>query len=176
MGFFNPLKGAYPTLQQIDKTLAMAAGESGIVRGSLIYQDGTEFKLATASQDSDPSAYLYFALMEQTNLTAGMAGSVGQGAGGGVPRLTGLAVGMPFEYETDQFVTSESYSVGDLLTVADGGLLTPHSSGKNACSQVTKAVYSRWVNNAVAVTGWRTGANVTVLTARTLWLPKLVTA
>jgi len=175
MGWFNVLKGAYPSLQQIDKTLSMASGETGIVRGSLIYQDGTEFKLATASQDADPTAYIYFALMPQDDLVAGMAGSVGQGVGGGVPRITGLACGMPFEFETSEFDIAQSYSVGDLLKPGAGGELTLHTTGKNCVAQVTKVVTNRWVNDAVAVTGYRTGANISVLTARTMWIPKLAT-
>ena len=183
MGWFNVLKGAYPSLQQIDKTCDVAAGVTGIVRGSLMYEDtSAQFHLATATQDSDASKYLYFALQAQTDLVAGMAGSIGQGVGyivqpGGAPvagtaRVTGLAVGMPFEFETDQFVPG-NYRIGQLLTVANAGKLTAHVSLKNCVAQVTKAVASRWVNDAVAVTGWRTGANVNVLTARTLWIPLL---
>lgn len=173
MAWFNVLKGAYPSLQQIDKVLNVAVGETGIVRGSLIYQDGVTFKLATAAQDSNPACYIHFALMSQTDLTAGMAGGVGQGVGGGTARINGLAVGMPFEFETDQFNTALNYTVGQLLTVANGGLLTAHSTGKNCIAQVTKAVSSKWVNSAVAVTGWRLGATVSILTGRTLWIPKL---
>ena len=176
MGWFNVLKGAYPSLQQIDKSLMVAAGETGIVRGSLIYQSGTEFKLATATQATDATAYIYFALQGQDDLTAGMAGTRGQGVFGGYPKITGLAVGMPTEFETDQFNAGESYAIGDLLTCGASGKLTPHTTGDNCLAQVTKTVASRWVNDAVAVTGFRTGANVNVLTARTLWIPLLATS
>ena len=175
MSWFNVLKGAYPSLQQIDKTLDVASGVTGIVRGSLIYQDGTSFRLATAAQATSVTSYIYIALQAQTQDVAGMAGSIGQGIAGGVARVTGLAIGMPFEFETDQFVVA-AYTVGQLLSVANGGLLTAHSSAQNCLAQVTKTVTSRWVNNAIAVTGYRTGANVNVLTARTLWVPRLVTA
>ena len=33
MGWFSPLKGVYPGLAQIDKTLSVGVGETGIVRG-----------------------------------------------------------------------------------------------------------------------------------------------
>ena len=175
MGHFNVLKGAYPTLRQIDKTLPVAAGESGIVRGSVIYTDGATFKLGTASQVSVVGAYPYIALMAQTDLTAGMAGSVGQGGpSGGTPVITGVALGMPMEFETDQFDSAGSYSIGDLLTFGAAGRLAAHSSGENCLGQVTKTVFSRWVNDAVALTGFRTGANVNVLTARSLYVPLLV--
>jgi len=176
MGWFNVLKGAYPSLQQIDKTLDVASGQTGIVRGSLIYQDGTEFKLATATQDDDPTAYIYFCLMSQDDLVAGMAGGIGQGVRFGNAKVTGLAAGMPFEFETDQYNTAGTYAVGDLLKPGASGKLTSHATGDNCVAQVTKLVASRWVNDAVAVTGYRTGANVSVLTARTLWIPKLATA
>ena len=173
MGWFTALKGAYPALQQVDKTLPVAAGQSGIVRGSCIYEDGGEFKLATAAQDSLPGAYIHFCLIPQDDFTAGMAGTVGQGPAGGKPVITGLAVGMPMEFESSEFDITKVYSVGGLLTVGAGGNLTTWASGKNVVAQVTKSVTNRWVNDAVAVTGRRTGANVSVLTARTLWVPNL---
>ena len=174
MAWFNVLKGAYPSLQQVDKTLLVASGQTGIVRGSLIYQSGTEFKLATAADDADVTKYVYIALMGQDDLTAGMAGGVGQGVPAGQARITGLATGMPFEFETDQFDATVNYTIGMLLKPGNYGKLTSHGTGKNCVAQVTKTVRSRWVNNAIAVTGYRTGANVNVLTARTLWIPKLV--
>jgi len=175
MAFFNVLKGAYPTLQQIDLTLPVAAGQSGIVRGSLVYQDGTEFKLAGAAQATVAAVYLHFCLMAQTDLTAGMAGSRGQGSASGQAVITGLAPAMPLQFETDQFNTAITYTVGMLLTVGASGKLTQHTTGDHCVAQVTAVVTSRWVNNAVAVTGFRTGANVSVLRARTLWHPLLAT-
>lgn len=171
MGWFNALKGAYPALQQVDKSLPVAADQTAIVRGSCIYETGGEFKLATGVE-TDPAAYIYICLIPQDDFTAGMAGSVGQGPAGGKPVVTGLAVGMPMEFETSEFDSTEVYSVGDLLT-ATAGKLAPWSTGQNVVAQVTKAVANRWVNDAVAVTGRRTGANVSVLTARTLWVPNL---
>lgn len=172
MGWFNVLKGAYPSLQQIDKTHDVAPGQSGIVRGSLIYEDGTTFKLATAAIKQDASKYVFFALQGQDDLVAGMAGSVGQGVGGGTSRVTGLAIGMPFEFQTDQFKGDETYNVGDLLTTGNNGKLAPHANGDNVIAQVTKVPFVRWVNDAVAVTGFRTGANVAVLSGRTMWIPR----
>jgi hypothetical protein len=173
MGWFTALKGAYPALQQIDKALPVASGETGIVRGSCIYEVAGEYKLATAAVADDPAAYIYICLIPQDDFTAGMAGTVGQGPAGGKPVVNGIAVGMPMEFETSEFDISQAYSVGDLLTVGNGGNLTAWASGKNVVAQVTKAVRNRWVNDAVAVTGRRTGANVSVLTARTLWVPNL---
>lgn len=171
MGWFNVIKGAYPSLMQIDKTLDVAVGQSGIVRGSLIYQDGATFKLATAAIKADPSKYVFFALQGQNDLVAGMAGSIGQGFAGGTARVTGLAVGMPLEFETDQYKSDEAYVIGQLLSIGNGGKLAPHGAGDNVVAQVTKTAFVRWVNDAVAVTGYRTGANVSVLSGRTMWIP-----
>lgn len=174
MSWFSVLKGAYPSLIQIDKTLPVASGVSGIVRGSCIYEDNGTWRLASATQATAPTAYIHFALMAQTDLTAGMAGTIGTGIAGGVARVTGLAVGMPMEFETSEFDKTENFTVSMLLSVGNYGKLVPHGSGDNCVAQVTKAARVRWVNDAIAVTGYRTGANVDVLTARTLWIPALV--
>ena len=193
MGWFSPLKGQYPSLAQIDKTLSVGVGEEGIVRGSLIYVDasydgdaGGVFRLAGAAQASDPTAHLYFALQGQDDFQAGMAGTIGQGpatdqnGAAGAARITGLSVAMPLEFQTDQYYGD--LVVGQILTVGvdsetnEAGKLVAHSSGKNAVARVTAAPFERWVNDAVAVEGRRTGAAVTVINAQAMWQPKLVTA
>lgn len=174
MSWFNVLKGAYPSLQQIDKTLPVASGETGIVRGSCIYMvSATEFGLASHTEATDHEAYIYFCLVGQDDLVAGMAGTKGQGAPNGVAVITGLACGMPFEFETSEFDSTVQHSVGDFLTVGASGKLVAFTSGDNCIAQVTKAAGIRWVNDAIAVTGFRTGANMTVITARTMWVPAL---
>jgi len=176
MGWFNVLKGAYPSLQQIDRPLDVAAGEAGIVRGSCIYIDtNNNYKLATAAVDDTPGAYIFWCLPMggQEDFQAGMAGTIGQGPAGGVAKINGLACGMPFEFETDQYDTTQVYAIGDLLMPGALGKVTLHTSGKNCIGQVTQTVRTRWANDAIAVTGRRTGANVNVLTARSMWLPVL---
>ena len=177
MAWFNVVKGAYPSLQQIDKTLSVGSRVTGIVRGTLIYETPTSvWALCDNTVQDDPTAYPFFALMAQTDLTAGMAGSVGQGLAGGVARVTGLAVGMPMEFETDQFDNSVGYLPGALLIPIAGGKLGAHVSTNNCVAQVTKSTVNKWVNDAVAVTGWRTGALRSILTARTVWIPTLTTS
>ena len=185
MGWFNPIKGHYLTLGQIDKTLSVNASATGIVRGSLIYEDSGTWKLATATQATDATAYLYFALQPQTGLTAGMAGSIGQGVSQvwngssmttATAKVTGLAIGQPFDFETQEFDITQSYSDGDLLTVGANGRITKHTTGKNCIGQVIDGVSNRWVNDATAITGYKTGATVSILKARTLWLPLLATS
>ena len=194
MAWFSPKKGAYPSLSQLDTTLRVGAGEEGIQRGSLIYVDaGTSpqvgqgvFRLAGAAQATDPTADLFFALQGQDDFVAGMAGAIGQGPAtdengvAGTAKVTGLSVKMPIEFQTDQFYGN--FGVGDLLTVGvdsettEGGKLVAHTSGDNVVAQVTAAPGERWVNDATAVAGRRTGAAVSVLSARTMWLPTFVTA
>lgn len=194
MGWFSPLKGQYPSLAQIDKTLSVGSDEVGIVRGSLVYVGaGNVFRLAGAAQAADVTALLYFALVGQDDFQAGMAGTIGQGPGtawngshginegdpapaviGGSARITALACNMPLEFQTDQFDDDAVYTVGTLLTSGAGGKLTPHTAGTaNVVAQVTAVPFERWVNDAVAVEGRRTGAVVSVINARTLWVPAL---
>lgn len=178
MAWFSPLKGAYPSLQQIDKTLNVGSGEEGIVRGSMVYvASGNVFRLADADQSADPTAYIYFVLVGQDDFQAGMAGTIGQGPDGGTARITALAVGMPLEFQTDQFADSLAQAaVGTLLTVGAEGKLVAHTSGKNVVAQVTATPFERWVNDAEAVPGRRTGGVVSVINVRTMWIPLLATA
>ena len=182
MAWFSVLKGAYPSLQQIDKTLLVAEDPSKgvIVRGSLIYVNGGNFMLANSAQADDPQAYIYFALVGEADFTAGMAGTIGQGVAAGTAAVTGIACGQPMEFQTDQFVASPSpsWAVGVYLTVADGGLLTPCAAAtdgsagdQNIVAQCTAVPFNKWVNDAVAVANYRTGANVSVINARSMWLP-----
>lgn len=188
MGWFSPIKGQYPSLAQIDKTLNVGAGETGITRGSLIYVDpgaspqGGEgvFRIANATQATDATADLFVALQGQDDFVAGMAGTIGQGPATdenevpGTARITGLSVRMPLEFQTDQY--AGNLGVGDYLTVGVDddveGLFVAHTAGDNVIAQVTAAPFERWVNDAVAVEGRRTGAAVTVIQARFVWVPK----
>lgn len=198
MGLFNVIKGAYPSLQQIDRTLSVKAADPGaplmeaIVRGSAMVEDtGTTpptFRLALAADAGSvsgdvitPGKFVYFCLMDQTDLVAAMAGTIGQGVGGGQAKVTGLACSMPMECETDQFVGSPT--VGTFLTLAgtalnadgNGGKLVAvtAAAGNTAYGQVTQGVTTRWANDAVAVAGWRTGNKVNVIRFRAMYIPGL---
>lgn len=183
MGLFNVIKGAYPSLQQIDKTLPVNSDATGIVRGSCIYEDAGEWKLATAAQkgSSDGTnvvagAYIHYALMGQSDLTAGMAGTIGAGISDGVASVTGLACSMPMECETDQFEGTPA--LGAFLTLADAGKLgaATTANGETVYGQVTKTSTTRWDNAAVAVAGFRTGNKVNVIRFRTMYIPGFHTA
>jgi len=196
MAWFSPIKGAYPGLGQIDKTLPAASGNTGIVRGSVVYvTEDNEFTICTDESATNPKAYAFFTLVGQDDFQAGMAGTVGYGDGatnfggadapstlvaGGVGKVTALAVGMPMEFQTDQFAVGLDCKVGDYLTVgeSDGvaGLLVPHTAGTNVVAQVTAVPAARWINDASAVEGRRTGALVNVIQARTVWIPAFTDA
>ena len=62
--------------------------------------------------------------------------------------------------------------------VSKDGVLVKHKSGDNVVAQVTAAPFDRWVNDAQApgAAGRRTGANVKVIQARTVWIPTLTVA
>ena len=167
MGWFSPIKGGYPSLSQIDKTLPVDASSTGITRGTVIevVEDTTGmsadgvFKIATGS--SEPGL-LYIALQDYEDAQAGMAGTTGfdegvipsdfpgkgMTANPGVPTITGLALSMEGEYETDNYTGLESAKVGDKLVVTSGGKFTvAGDSDTDFVAYLTATPYSRWINN-----------------------------
>ena len=185
MGLLNIIKGAYPSLSQIDKTLPTAS--TGIVRGSLMYvaAGASAFTIGAADATCQgtaavPGAYMYIALMDYGDLVAGMAGGVGQGVTGGLdhlgaaasgPKITGLAISMPMEIETDQY--SGGLTIGQFVMCGANGQFVLHTDGLTALGQVTQGVTTRWANDAQAVTGWRTGNKVNVVRIRTMYIPSM---
>ena len=188
MGWFSPVKGSYPSLAQVDKTLPVAGDNvAKIQRGTIvalakddsgIYNQGV-FKIANATDE-----ILYVSLQDYSDPTAGYAGTafVPEGGAsvpkGGVPAITGIDLGQDGEYETSVFDTTKSYAVGDKLYVADGVLTTVE--GSKVVGFVTSPYdpsspgdSQRWVNNAVAAGGpdprlaKRTGARVAVIRFKT---------
>lgn len=174
MGWFSPIKGHYPSLGQIDKTLPVADGVTGISRGTIValatdtvHTNGV-FKLPEATT---PAALLYVSLQEYDDSQAGMAGTVAFDAGTapaksnpkfpdnmnvkpGVPAITGLSLAMDGEYETDQYdiakITAET-PVGTKLGVTATGLITTvEDETSTVIGYLTGVPASRWVNNAIA--------------------------
>ena len=103
MGFFNVLKGEYPGLKQLDKTLPLGTGATVLVRGSLMYVDPSTNKFIPAAADAatqgvkdiTPGAVMYWSLQNAEDPDVKMANGV-----------TGLPCTQPMEIETDQFDTS----------------------------------------------------------------------
>lgn len=175
MGWFKTIKGASPSLAQIDKTLSVGVGEEGIVRGTLLridssyeQENGGVFRMAQAADATDPATMIYIALVGQDDYQAGMAGTIGQGVAGGVARITGLSAVMPQEFETDQF--DGDLAVGTKLTCGDDGKLVAAVAGDCVVAIVTKANSTRWVNDAQVPGVNRTGAPVEVIQAATAWV------
>lgn len=181
MAWFSPIKGHYPSLEQIDKTLPVATGNEGIERGMIIEMANDEvnaegaFKIA---EDATNAGLLYIALQDYEDSQAGMAGTVpfdgasadNTGVTPGVPSITGLSLSQEGEYETDQFKGLEDATIGAGLTVANG-MLVAATGDANVVAYLTGKPNSRWVNNAPAKKAGsqvvRQGANVSVIRFRT---------
>lgn len=178
MGWFSPVKGSYPSLAQVDKTLPVRGGDDSIKRGTIVAlvadPDGNSkegvFKVAESTDE-----ILYVSLQDYSDPTAGFAGTAFDPAGG-VPAITGIDLGQDGEYETSVFDPKQSYAVGDKLYVEEG-VLTTAGSGK-VVGYVTSPVKERWVNNAIAVPSQdkgptdprvaiRTGAHLAVIRFKT---------
>lgn len=176
--FLNILNGPYPGLRQQNKTLPMAPGETGIVRGSLLKDVDGFFEVAQAADAGDtktPGAFIYLSLIPQTCLTAGMAGNM-QGVvnrTGDSPVLTAMPVTPDMTIETDMF--EGDLIPGDYVSVGNNGIFVAHKTGETAIGIVDKAVQGRYLNNAPAVAG-RTGAAIKYIVLTTKFIPSLVTA
>ena len=178
MGWLSPVKGHYPSLSQVDKTLPVKTGVTAIKRGTILAlisddegksEDGV-WKIATSTDK-----LLYVSLQDYSDPTAGFAGTAFDPAGG-VPAITGIDLAQEGEYETSVFDTSKTYVVGQPLYV-DNGVLTNAGSG-TVVGYVTRPSTDRWINNAIALPDQskgetdprlaiRTGAKQAVLRFRT---------
>lgn len=160
MGWFNPIKGAYPSLGQVDKTLPVAEGNDEIERGFIITpvpdsvtsddfkSEGGVWKIADGSEDM-----FYVALQDYGDYAAGFAGTAFMEGTQGAPNrpaITGIDLNQDGEYETSVF-DDGNYIVGDKLTVSNGKLTKAEEGSKaNIVGIVTQPPYERWVNNKVA--------------------------
>lgn len=169
MAHFNVLKGAYPSLKQLDKTLPLGTGRSSIVRGSAMRIDPATNKFVPTAADvasqgaaGVPGPVIYFSLQNAGDPDVVMANGI-----------TGIPCTMPNEVETDQYDTGASISVGSFLMAGADGKVTLHTTGKTAIGLVTKAAYSRWSNNAVAVEGVKTGNRISVIAFLTIYAPDM---
>ena len=182
MGWFSPVKGSYPSLAQVDKTLPVDASAKTIKRGTIVAlsTDSTGvskegvWKIATGAD----TEILYVAIQDYSDPTAGFAGSAfvpnPTGTHPARPAITALDLAQDAEYETDVFDTTQDYVVGQKLYVGDGGKLSGTQNGQ-VVGYVTLPATSRWINNAIAVPdgetdqrlAYRTGATRTVLRFKT---------
>ena len=112
-GHFNVLKGAYPTLQQIDKSLPISSAETDIIRGSSLRIDTSgsvpQWVRTAADAASQGTAtvagpIIYFSLQDQSQPDVLRSGV-----------LTGIPCTMPNTVETDQFDTGGSFPVNGFI-------------------------------------------------------------
>jgi hypothetical protein len=164
------------------------------------------FKLYDGAAAKLPNAVPYIALMGVKDFQAGMAGNIGQApeadgiekgtkATGDAltfldvtnvenaqpftgPRITGISVVQPAEYQTTAFETKIgstviSYYVGQPLTISNNGKLTPFEDGCNIVGYVTAIPKTRWINNlGASADGARiSGGNASVIEFSTAWIP-----
>lgn len=186
MAHLSPVNGAYPHKDQIDRSCFVKANEAskGIERGTIIFvnQDG-EFEIA-ADATKQP---LYFALQAYGNLQAAMAGGVGYGKGNpkgvpaykdavgdhdlaghasaasGQPKITGLSFQEHGNYQTDVYKKTDTYKIGDGLTVKNGEFCLPESDDDPIVAHVFAAPDDYYANDAVLQEGWSTGNWIKVL-------------
>lgn len=166
MGHFNVLKGAYPNLVQLDKTLPLGTGGTALVRGSVMYVSANTFvpsadNVASHGTSGTSGAVCYFCLQNASDPDVTMANGV-----------TGLVCTQPMEVETDQYDTS-SIVLGSYVMAGASAKLTLHTTGCTAIGLVTKAAYTRWSNNAVAVAGVKTGTRISVISLWTMYAPDM---
>lgn len=183
MGWFSPLKGAYPSLGQVDKTLPVSGDDVATIQRGMI--------LALAPDTNNPGntegvwkiagkedTSLYVALQDYTDPAAGFAGTVfndpKDGVTPGVPCITGLSLDQEGEYQTSVFDPDAVYAINDALTVVNG-VITKAGDGDKVLGHVTGVPSDRWVNNAIALPpggtdqrlAIRTGAKLSVLCFKT---------
>ena len=177
MGWFSPVKGAYPSLGQVDKTLPLSAGVT-LERGMIVaLNPGTndkEEKNGVWALPKTTDKLLYVALQDSSDPTAGFAGTSFDPKGG-VPCITALDLNQDAEYETSVFKGS-AFTVGQPLYAGTDGFITNADPGSaEVIGYVTGVPTDRWVNNAIAVPpgqtdqrlAYRTGATVSVLRFKT---------
>ena len=152
MGWFSPVKGSYPSLAQVDKTLPLDSGVTALERGQIIALDKDTDGNPVWVLPKATSKMLYVALQDKSDPTAGFAGTAFDPKGG-VPAITGIDLAQDGEYETSVFAgaadDSVTYEIGDELKVnADGYLAKTGVTG--VVGYVTSVPTTRWINNAVA--------------------------
>jgi hypothetical protein len=172
MGHFNVIKGQYPSLSQLEETLAVKSTETGIVRGSALVKDAGTWRRGVTTDSGDASTagpVVYFALQNQADPDVVMA-----------KKVTAIPCLAPIRVETDQYAGSPT--VGSFLTVNGNGTTTfglvgAAANGDTACGIVTSVPTRRWSNNSGPYAGFpspRTGAAINVITFWCVYVPQVV--
>ena len=182
MGWFSPVKGSYPSLAQVDKTLPLASTVSKLERGMIVALGaGTgddEANGVWRLPDGTNDKLLYVALSDATDPTAGFAGTAftpSPKPGEARPAIGALDLAQDGEFETSMYKGS-NFTVGQALYAgADGFLTNVEGSNTYVVGYVTATPKERWINNAIATPdgetdrrlAYRTGAAVDVIRFKT---------
>lgn len=168
----SPIKGGFPYKDQHDRTAPIDASATGIERGSIIrLNDNGNWVLA-----ADGTAPLFIALQSDKDLQAKMAGlyTVGQGpadpyhypdaANLPTAAISGISMDGGDVWEIDMFDDEalKDAPVNTKLTVAEGRITLAEGEDP-VVGYLVKGPYTRYCNDAVAVEGMMTGANVDVI-------------
>lgn len=105
----------------------------------------------------------------------------GEQAGIEGPRITGISLLQPAEYQTTAFdkAQKDAYYVGQPLTIADGKLAPYDASNPtNIVGYVTAVPFVRWINDlGASKDGARiSGGNAMVIEFSTAWIPVAATS
>jgi len=174
MAHFNVLKGTYPGLAQLDKTLPIKAGETTIQRGSILVIDAGSFRQCVAADAGGagaPGPVVYHAFQNQSDPDVVMANGV-----------TGMPCIAPVEIESDMYTGKPA--VGNFLMcigtapATNLGKLAVCTDNHTAVGLVTKAQYTRWSNVATPAGGSypsaRQGATINVIAYWSMYIPNLL--
>lgn len=171
---FNVIKGAYPSLVQHSVTKNVAAAEvNPISRGTLLAATANdEWEVADAADATAvPARVLYFALQSDSDLSAVMAG--GGPTQNADAAVSALCVSPSCEVEVDNVDEGAAPAApGVQLTAGAAGVLaTTVTGGDHLYGVCTSAAFTKWANEAEAVAGWRTGAEITVVRLVSMFHP-----
>jgi hypothetical protein len=170
-GLLNILQSGQ-NLAQLNETKKVKATETGIVRGSLIVDDGGQWRrtaAADAGAADSPGPICFWSLQDQVQPDVDMADG-----------LTGIPCTYNMLLETDQISSGGTFPLGGYVAAGDDGKLADHADGQTAVGVVKKSVTTRWSNDrlADATKGGanRTGAPTDVIQIWTDYMPNLSTA
>lgn len=185
MGMLDILKGAYLASGAVDKTLPVAAGNT-VERGSILVEDGGEFRLcttddATAVGANSPIPYVALTATDRTAAMAG--GKLYTGTGNGVDALAGalgvtggyVVTAVPLnidgEFRCSQFAGDPA--VESLLTFGAGKLAAGTAGTHNIIGKVTKAKTQAYHNHKLINDGMAQGGPVDVIEFASFYVPKM---
>lgn len=160
-------------LSQLNVTKPVKSTETEIVRGSLIVEDGGEWRRTVAATDAGaadtPGPVCFWSLQDQDQPDVNMAEGLSA-----IPCTANMLL------ETDQIASGGTFAVGGYVSAGDDGELQDHSDEETAVGVVKKTVTTRYANDRLADASKggapRTGAPTDVIQIWTDYIPNLSTS